>query len=240
VIGLILFGVGFALGMLAGQGKLIPWVWGVVGKARGVVFGSRPAQTFATGIFAKSPDGNTEIASAQPDTTSAVMGHKKPISADNGPYIDHYEPDIQPDTKLGQFTQTPPKPPITASKAVANVLGFFGGLLTWCARNPIVAVGLVLILAYFVIRPFDLGKSRGEVRRDAQRNEQTLDARNETTLAGAEEGERFRNDARDIQDELERGNAALESVPRETSDLDFLIAWRDADSRLLDAGSDDT
>ena len=93
------------------------------------------------------------------------MGHKKPIIPDNGSHKDHYEPDIQPDTNLGQFTQTPPKPPITAGKAVANVLGFFGGLLAWMAKNPIVAIGLVLLVCLMAFGlPFGLGKSKGELR----------------------------------------------------------------------------
>jgi len=125
---------------------------------------------------------------------------------------------------------------------IGTVLKNFGQFFGWCFRNwlPILCVICVLVIIWGLMwlgDYFGLGKSKAEVRRDAQRNEQTLDARNETTIAGFEEGESFREDRRAIEVELERGNEALESIPSETSDLDFLIAWRDADSRLLDAGS---
>ncbi len=144
----------------------------------------------------------------------------------------------QPENVVDQ----PDKNPAKMSPTIGTVLKNFGQFFAWCIRNwlPILCVICVVVIVGGMMRLADYfgwGKSRGELRRDAHRNEQTVEARGETALAGAEEGERFREDRRAIQDELERGNAALESVPRETSDLDFLIAWRNADSSLLDAGS---
>ena len=135
--------------------------------------------------------------------------------------------------------------PNQTRRTIGTVLKNFGQFFAWCFRNwlPILCVICVLVIVWglmWLSDYFGLGKSKAEVRRDAQRNEQTLEARNETTIAGFEEGESFREDRRAIEDELERGNDALEAVSRETSDLDFLIAWRDADSRLLDAGSGHT
>ena len=124
---------------------------------------------------------------------------------------------------------------------IGTILSNLGQFASWCARNwKWIGCLLLALVIFSVMRScgdaFGWGKSRGEIRRDAERNENTLEARNETTIAGQEEGEHFRNDARAITEELERGNEALESVPREASTLDFLRAWRDADNSLLYAG----
>lgn len=67
MIGLILFGFGFVLGMLHGQGKLIPWVRvrGAAGKARGVVFGLRPASAAAS-MGNSHSTGATEVSPTPP------------------------------------------------------------------------------------------------------------------------------------------------------------------------------
>ncbi len=147
---------------------------------------------------------------------------------------------------LAVVAGTPPAPAAQNLKQTGNTIGTvlknFGQFFGWCFRNwlPIFCVICVLVIIWGLMwlgDYFGLGKSKAEVRRDAQRNEQTLDARNETTIAGFEEGESFREDRRAIGDELARGNEALESIPSETSDLDFLRQWRDLDNGLLNAGS---
>jgi hypothetical protein len=147
---------------------------------------------------------------------------------------------------LAVVAGTPPAPAAQnlkqAAPTIGTVLKNFGQFFGWCFRNwlPIFCVICVLVIIWGLMwlgDYFGLGKSKAEVRRDAQRNEQTLDARNETTIAGFEEGESFREDRRAIEDELARGNEALESIPSETSDLDFLRQWRDLDNGLLNAGS---
>lgn len=65
----------------------------------------------------------------------------------------------------GEVSPTPPKNPIRAGQALKNILAFFGGLLAWMAKNPVVAIGLVLLACLLVFGlPFGLGKSKGELR----------------------------------------------------------------------------
>lgn len=66
MIALLALGFGFVLGTLHGQGKLFPWVRGAAGKARGVVFGLRPAP-IASHKTALSSD------------TDHLMGHSDPM-----------------------------------------------------------------------------------------------------------------------------------------------------------------
>ena len=54
-------------------------------------------------------------------------------------------------------------------RAARNILAFFGGLLAWMAKNPMLAIGLVVLAAFLLLgppscSPFGLGKSRGELR----------------------------------------------------------------------------
>jgi hypothetical protein len=66
MIGLILFGFGFVLGMLHGQGKLIPWVRGAAGKARDVAFGPRPAARADDSATAQTEMASPEVSPTPP------------------------------------------------------------------------------------------------------------------------------------------------------------------------------
>lgn len=61
---------------------------------------------------------------------------------------------------------------LTMGQAAKNILAFFGGLLAWTARNPVMAIGLVLLIAFLLMgrgcSPFEFGKSRGELRLEGQ------------------------------------------------------------------------
>ncbi len=66
-----------------------------------------------------------------------------------------------------EVSPTPPKNPIRAGQAAKNILAFLGGLLAWMAKNPVLAIGLVLLAAFLLLGPpscSPFGKSRGELR----------------------------------------------------------------------------
>lgn len=121
-----------------------------------------------------------------------------------------------------EVSPTPPKNPIRAGQAVKNILAFFGGLLAWMAKNPMLAIGLVLLAALLVFGlPFGIGKSKGELRLEreiAEMNEtiRAHEARvNELSrdLAVNTERDRTRRAQVIAQAEQELGNAAAQIDP---------------------------
>ena len=87
---------------------------------------------------------------------AAAAGHIEPAKADNGSHMAQSE-----------VSPTPPKNPIRAGQAAKNILAFLGGLLAWMAKNPVLAIGLVLLAAFLLLGPpscSPFGKSRGELR----------------------------------------------------------------------------
>ena len=72
-----------------------------------------------------------------------------------------------PARTLTEVSPPPANKTISAGKAIANILAFFGGLLAWMAKNPMLAIGLVVLAGFLLFgapscSPF--GKSRGELR----------------------------------------------------------------------------
>lgn len=140
-----------------------------------------------------------------------------------------------------EVSPPPANKPISAGKAIANVLGFFGGLLAWMAKNPVLAIGLVVLAAFLLFgapscSPF--GKSKGELRLEREiadaelRTQETLRERDEAIAA-------IRLDtARTLQQirlESQRGHdeiAAATPDHEEPLDPELVAAWRDALDRL--------
>lgn len=134
--------------------------------------------------------------------------------------------------RVGVRSPAPTAPVSIQRRSIAGMFAPFG--LPWKLIACVAVVVVVLGAIHF------FGKAqyaRGVSDERARVAEATLEVQQESNQASHEEGERFRNDVRDIADELERGNAALENVPYETSDADFLRTWRDLDRSLFDAGS---
>lgn len=208
---IITAGIFFVLGMLHGQGKLIPWVRGAAGKARGVVFGLRPAREPVMAGYNARAENTADLTG---DAANSV--------------IEGYKPEVSP---------TPPKNPIPAGQAAKNILAFFGGLLTWMAKNPMLAIGLVVLAAFLLLGPpscSPFGKSRGELRLEreiAQRQAQfqeTLRERDEAITAIRTETART---LEQIRLESQRGHDAIAAATPEHEDPidpNLVAAWRDA------------
>ena len=207
MIYLLCLGFGFVLGTLHGQGKLIPWVRGAAGKARGVVFGLRPAR-----------DSNTP----------AVMEASAPLPPSDGAETPISRHEVSP---------TPPKNPIRAGQALKNILGFFVGLIGWAAKNPVAVLALAVLALWLTVGascagPF--GKSRGELRlereiaeREAQFQE-TLRERDEAITAIRTETART---LQQIRLESQRGHDAIAAAtPEHEEEIDpaLVAAFRDA------------
>lgn len=194
MISLLLFGFGFVAGWLHGQGKLIPWVAGVAGKARGVVLGSRPAP----------------------------------------------RDQVIPDAKMiAEVSPPPANKPISAGKAVANVLGFFGGLLTWCARNPIVAIGLIVLALWMVMgAPFGFGKSKSELRLEreiAEANARVAEFETSIAELSAQLAENSVNDRRRVDRIVSDANEELDHAVEAVDPSALYDVYRSAyDSVWLD------
>lgn len=82
ILWLIACGFCFVAGQLHGQGKLIPWVRGAAGKARGVVFGLRPAPSAAKtttirGDLGENPENTSYVSRLEVSPTPP----KNPIRA---------------------------------------------------------------------------------------------------------------------------------------------------------------
>ena len=140
-----------------------------------------------------------------------------------------------PAEKPIEVSPTPPKNPIRAGQALKNILAFIGGLLAWMAKNPIVAIGLVLLACLLVFGlPFGLGKSKGELRlereiaeREAQFQE-TLRERDEAITAIRTETART---LQQIRLESQRGHDAIAAAtPEHEEEIDpaLVAAFRDA------------
>lgn len=134
-----------------------------------------------------------------------------------------------------EVSPPPANKPISAGKAIANVLGFFGGLLAWMAKNPVLAIGLVVLACLLVFGlPFGLGKSKGELRLEreiAQREAQfqeTLRERDEAITAIRTETART---LQQIRLESQRGHDAIAAAtPEHEEPIDpaLVAAFRDA------------
>lgn len=122
MIGLILFGFGFVLGMLHGQGKLIPWVRGAAGKARELALGVAPARTPRQASLAPTPTPNEAMGDLMGDPA------EKPI----------------------EVSPTPPKNPINPLKVLGEVGKFLWhwrhfivagilALIVWRVLAPVVS-----------------------------------------------------------------------------------------------------
>ena len=122
-------------------------------------------------------------------------------------------------------------------RAARNILAFFGGLLAWMAKNPMLAIGLVVLAGFLLFgapscSPF--GKSRGELRLEreiAQREaqfQQTLRERDEAITAIRTETART---LQQIRLESQRGHDAIAAATPEHEDPidpNLVAAWRDA------------
>lgn len=138
-------------------------------------------------------------------------------------------------TAAAEVSPTPPKNPIRAGQALKNILAFFGGLLAWMAKNPMLAIGLVVLAAVLVFGlPFGFGKSKGELRLEreiAQREaqfQQTLRERDEAITAIRTETART---LQQIRLESQRGHDAIAAATPEHEDPidpNLVAAWRDA------------
>lgn len=64
---------------------------------------------------------------------------------------------------------------VSLFSAAGNVAQFFAGVIGWCVKNPVGAIGIALIVALVVFRPFDFGKSRGELRLERELAEARAD-----------------------------------------------------------------
>lgn len=207
ILWLIACGFCFVAGQLHGQGKLFPWVRGAAGKARELALGVAPARTPRQASLAPTPTPNEAMGDLMGDPA------EKPI----------------------EVSPTPPKNPIRAGQALKNILAFIGGLLAWMAKNPIVAIGLVLLACLLVFGlPFGLGKSKGELRlereiaeREAQFQE-TLRERDEAITAIRTETART---LQQIRLESQRGHDAIAAAtPEHEEEIDpaLVAAFRDA------------
>jgi len=72
-----------------------------------------------------------------------------------------------PARTLTEVSLPSPKKPIELGVALKNILGFFAGLIGWIVRNPMLALGLIVLALFLTLGPpscSPFGKSRGELR----------------------------------------------------------------------------
>lgn len=129
-----------------------------------------------------------------------------------------------------EATRPAPRGP-TLLEMGANLLRFFGGCLAWCARNPIAAIAVVLLVLFVIFgrscSPFDWGKSKGELRleREIARMDATI-AQHEARLADV---------SRDLAVNTERDRARRsDTITNTEREIDDAAAQVDADA-LYDA-----
>lgn len=140
-----------------------------------------------------------------------------------------------PKTQVMPHDHNSPIEPTSRPRWATNIVAFL-----WRWKGPLA----VLVLLMFVMGamracvPFgDLGKSRGEIRLERDIAVRTDAVRAEVHAGALEISNDWNRRAANIDAALTRGRETLEDIPRETSELDFLLAWAGADRELLDTGS---
>ena len=100
-------------------------------------------------------------------------------------------------------TRSAPRETVSWGQALGNILAFFGGVLAWMARNPVLAIGLVLLVAFLLFgrscSPFEFGKSRGELRLERQIAEANTRIAEHEAALGALSARLSENTARDAR-----------------------------------------
>ena len=157
---------------------------------------------------------------------AAAAGHIEPAKADNGSHMAQSE-----------VSPTPPKNPIRAGQAVKNIVGFLAGLIAWIARNPVLAVGLIVLALFLLLGPpscSPFGKSRGELRLEreiAQREAQFQETLRERDEAITEIRTETARTLQQIRLESQRGHDAIAAATpehEEPIDPNLVAAFRDA------------
>lgn len=151
-----------------------------------------------------------------------------------------------PARAMAMYAVPPPTQQAPLGPSVAAQWAKFAqGALNWAdfiLRRPILVIGVLLILVWFAFAsgcvrlPQWLHESREHAIARANSADAHIETQRQATHAGALEGQRFNHTATVIDRALDDGREQLESHARE-DDLAFLRAWRDADQRVLDAGS---
>lgn len=102
--------------------------------------------------------------------------------------------------------------------------------IPWPLIGCVAAAALVLLLLYFF---GNAQYERGKAEERASNAEAIAAIQTNALAAVREEAAAFRSRSRAIDVALAESHEALETVPHDASDLDFLIVWAHADRRLL-------
>lgn len=144
---------------------------------------------------------------------------------------------VRPARTLTEVSPIPPKNPIRAGQAVKNIVGFLAGLIAWIARNPVLAVGLIVLALFLLLGPpscSPFGKSRGELRLEreiAQREAQFQETLRERDEAITEIRTETARTLQQIRLESQRGHDAIAAATpehEEPIDPNLVAAFRDA------------
>lgn len=213
-LGLAAVGLGLLLGPLA-------YVF-LFGACAGVTLAVLvpEIEAFARGVWARIVAGaisRAEVTAARPNNRNP------PIHTNNPLYNPLYVA----------------KPAFVSRKALhswfsvaKNLAGFL-----WRWKWAILVLALFLSLGSMLKScvPFgDIGKSKGEIARERDRAEATLERQVELDRAVVRITGEWHTLSGQIRDRLATAREQIEDVPRETADLDFLLAWAGADRGLLD------
>lgn len=140
-----------------------------------------------------------------------------------------------------------PNKPIKTTTAIKNIFAFFGGLVAWVAKRPVLAIGLVLLAAFLLLGPpscSPFGRSADALRLERELAEQearTQEQLRERDKAIAAIRSQTARQLTQIRLESQRGHDAIaDATPEHEEPIDpgLVAAWRDSLDRLCVARAD--